>query len=78
MVRTTQTTHMLLKFTLHCHMRFYVTQWSATRFSGSLSVYNRPFHFPKNRPLAAQSNSPVGDSPSCLMRNSSLQTLIKI
>ena len=23
-------------------MRFYVTQWSATRFYGSLSVYSRP------------------------------------
>ena len=23
----------------HSHMRFYITQWSATRFYGSLSVY---------------------------------------
>ena len=27
------------EFMFQSHMRFYVTQWSATRFCGSLSVY---------------------------------------
>ena len=26
----------------HSHMRFYVTQWPAARFYGSLSAYSRP------------------------------------
>ena len=40
------------------HMRFCLTQWSATRFYSSLSVYSRPPQHPpalrKNSPLAAQ------------------------
>ena len=36
------------------HMRFCLTQWSATRFYNSLSVYSRPLPSEKNSPLAAQ------------------------
>ena len=32
------------------HMRFYVTQWSVTRFYGSLSVYSRPLPSEKISP----------------------------
>ena len=45
----------------HSHMRFYVTQWSATRFCGSQSACSCPLPLEKNRPLAAQLKSPFGD-----------------
>ena len=32
----------------HSHMRFYVMQWLATRFYGSLSVYSQPLPSQKN------------------------------
>ena len=39
---------------IQSRMRLYVTQWSATRFYGSLSVYSRPLPSEKSSPLAAQ------------------------
>ena len=39
----------------------YVTQWSATRFYGSPSVYNRPLPSEKIVPLTAQLKSPSGN-----------------
>ena len=38
------------EFLFQSHMRFYVTQWSATRFYGSLSVYSRPLPSEKISP----------------------------
>ena len=35
-------------------MRFYVTQWSATKIYGSLSVYNHPLPSERNRTVEAQ------------------------
>ena len=49
------------EFMFHSHTRFYVTQWSAARLCGSLSVYSRPLPSDKNRPLEAQLRSPFGD-----------------
>ena len=40
---------------------YYVTQWSATKFYGSPSVYNRPLPSEKIVPLTAQLKSPSGD-----------------
>ena len=44
----------LNEFMFQSHMRFCLTQWSATRFYGSLSVYSRPLPSEKNSPFAAQ------------------------
>ena len=40
----------------YSHMRCYITQWSATRVCGGLSVYSTP------SPRKAQLKSPFGDS----------------
>ena len=40
----------LREFMFQSHMRFCLTQWSATRFYGSLSVYSRPLHSEKIAP----------------------------
>ena len=39
------------EFMFHSHMRFYVTQWSATTFNGSLSVYSHPLPSEKIAPF---------------------------
>ena len=46
--------NVLNEFMFQSHMRFCLTQWSATRFYGSLSVYSRPLPAEKSSPLAAQ------------------------
>ena len=40
----------LREFMFQSHMRFCLTQWSATRFYGSLSVYSRPLPSEKIAP----------------------------
>ena len=40
----------------HSHMRFYVTQWSGTRFYGSLIVCNRPLPLKKVTPWQPSEN----------------------
>ena len=46
--------NVLNEFMFQYHMRFCFTQWSATRFYGSLSVYRRPLPSAKIAPLEAQ------------------------
>ena len=46
---------------LNSHLRCYVTQWSATRFCGGLTVYTATPR-PEILPLTSQLKSPFGDS----------------
>ena len=47
----------------HSHKRFYVTQWSATRFYGSVSAYNPPPPLPSDQIAPRQPlKSRFGDS----------------
>ena len=42
--------NVLSEFMFQSHMRFCLTQWSATRFYSSLSVYSRPLPTEKIAP----------------------------
>ena len=46
--------NVLNEFRFQSHMRFCLTQLSATRFYGSPSVYSRPLPSEKKSPFAAQ------------------------
>ena len=69
--KSSKRVHFSNEFMFHSHMKFYVTQWSATRLYGSLSAHSCPLPLEQS-PLGSPVKSPLGDSYSnrftCLKR----------